>query len=81
MLISLLWEGKEYLFDGICDGVISKEKRGTGGFGYDPVFSPSGTNRTFGEMELEEKNRFSHRRKAADKLVSFLKEKTGGSGL
>lgn len=80
-VISLLWEGKEYLFDGICEGVITKEEQGTRGFGYDPVFSPSGTNRTFGEMELEEKNQFSHRRKAADKLVSFLKEKTGGAGL
>ena len=80
-VISLIWEEKEYFFEGICEGIIRKERQGTLGFGYDPIFSPSGTNRTFGEMELEEKNQFSHRRKAADKLVSFLKEQTHGSEL
>jgi len=80
-VISLIWEEKEYFFEGICEGIIRKERQGAKGFGYDPIFSPSGTNRTFGEMELEEKNQFSHRRKAADKLVSFLKEQTHGSEL
>lgn len=73
-VISLCWEGREYLFEGICEGVITQEKRGQEGFGYDPVFVPEGSTLTFAEMSLEEKGRFSHRKKAADKLVSFLQE-------
>jgi len=72
--ISLIWSGKEYIFEGICEGEIVREKKGQGGFGYDPVFLPSGSNRTFAEMDIAEKNLFSHRRKAADKLVLFLQE-------
>ena len=71
-VISLCWHGKEYQFEGICSGKISKEPKGTGGFGYDPVFIPSGSKLTFAEMGLTEKNLFSHRRKAADQLVLFL---------
>jgi XTP/dITP diphosphohydrolase len=71
-VISLIWEQQEYFFEGICEGTIILERSGRNGFGYDPVFMPSGTNRTFAEMDLEEKSRFSHRRKAADKLVQFL---------
>lgn len=73
-VISLLWEGREYLFEGICEGEITREKRGPGGFGYDPVFLPSGSKRTFGEMSTTEKNTFSHRKKAADQLVLFLQQ-------
>ena len=73
-VISLIWEGKEYLFEGICEGSITTERHGGNGFGYDPVFLPSGTNRTFAEMSLDEKNQVSHRKKAADKLVEFLKK-------
>jgi XTP/dITP diphosphohydrolase len=73
-VISLLWEGKEFLFEGICEGTIIQERRGTEGFGYDPVFVPAGSTRTFAEMSLAEKGQFSHRKKAADKLVSFLQE-------
>lgn len=73
-VISLIWEGQEYRFEGVCEGNITRERTGTGGFGYDPVFVPDGSNLTFGEMTLEEKGRMSHRRKAADKLVSFLQE-------
>lgn len=73
-VISLIWEGREYLFEGICEGEIASEKRGSAGFGYDPIFLPSGSNRTFGEMTTGEKNRFSHRKKAADKLVLFLQQ-------
>ncbi len=73
-VISLIYEGKEYLFEGVCDGNITDRPTGSGGFGYDPVFIPSGSNRTFAEMDLIEKNRFSHRRKAADRLVLFLQE-------
>jgi XTP/dITP diphosphohydrolase len=71
-VISLLWEGREWFFEGICEGVITQERHGAGGFGYDPVFMPDGHNRTFAEMTLEEKNQVSHRKKAADKLVLFL---------
>jgi XTP/dITP diphosphohydrolase len=73
-VISLIWQGKEYLFEGICPGTILTEPRGQQGFGYDPVFVPDGSDRSFAEMTLEEKNRFSHRKKAADKLVLFLQQ-------
>ena len=73
-VISLILEGKEYLFEGTCEGQIITEQRGQQGFGYDPVFIPGGSNRTFAEMSMEEKNRFSHRKKAADKLVLFLQQ-------
>ncbi len=72
-VISLIWNNKEYLFEGISEGRITKEPKGVEGFGYDAVFMPTGSNKTFGEMKLEEKNKFSHRRKATDKLVEFLK--------
>lgn len=71
-ILSLIWDGKEYLFEGITEGTITREKKGTYGFGYDPIFIPQGSKRTFAEMSLVEKNRYSHRRKAADKLVLFL---------
>lgn len=72
-IISLIISGKETIFEGICDGTISMEKRGEKGFGYDPVFIPSGTDKTFAEMSTEEKSRYSHRAKATAKLVAFLK--------
>lgn len=71
-VISLILAGREYFFEGICNGTISREPAGTNGFGYDPVFIPDGSRRTFGEMSLEEKKAFSHRRKATDQLVDFL---------
>ena len=71
-VISLIWKENEYFFEGISEGRIIHSQRGNQGFGYDPVFVPSGSNKTFAEMDLEEKNRFSHRKRAADKLVSFL---------
>jgi XTP/dITP diphosphohydrolase len=73
-IISLMWNGEEHLFEGIIKGKIINERRGTNGFGYDPVFIPEGSEQTFGEMQLAEKNIFSHRRKAMDKLIAFLKE-------
>jgi XTP/dITP diphosphohydrolase len=73
-VISLIWEGKEWLFEGICEGNITREPAGTGGFGYDPVFIPTGGDRTFAQMSMAEKNALSHRKKAADKLVLFLQE-------
>lgn len=75
-VISLLIDGRETLFEGICEGKIIEEKRGTQGFGYDPVFIPAGSSRTFGEMSLEEKTRYSHRARAIEKLVAFLSLRT-----
>jgi XTP/dITP diphosphohydrolase len=71
-VISLIWKENEYLFEGICNGSIIQAQRGDQGFGYDPVFVPHGAEKTFAEMSMDEKNRYSHRKKAADKLVSFL---------
>lgn len=71
-VISLIINGKEHQFEGICEGQIIAQRRGTEGFGYDPVFVPDGDTRAFAEMCLEEKNKFSHRGKAMKKLISFL---------
>ena len=71
-IISLIIDGKETLFEGICNGRIIHEKKGSHGFGYDPVFIPDGASKTFGEMRLEEKTEYSHRRRAVEKLVAFL---------
>jgi len=76
-MISLLLGGREHLFEGICEGTIEMAPRGTGGFGYDPVFTPKGASKTFGEMTLAEKSTYSHRRRAADQLVLFLQQHTG----
>ncbi|MBS1640335.1 MAG: RdgB/HAM1 family non-canonical purine NTP pyrophosphatase [Bacteroidetes bacterium] len=75
-VISLILNSKEYFFEGICKGKIITEQKGVSGFGYDPVFIPDGSNKTFAEMIMEEKNIFSHRRKATDKLIEFLKNYT-----
>lgn len=72
-VISLIWEGTEHQFEGVCNGHILPGPTGTGGFGYDPIFVPEGDTRSFAQMSLEEKNQYSHRRKAADQLVAFLK--------
>ncbi len=64
-------------FTGECRGCISREKKGSHGFGFDPIFIPDGENRTFGEMTPEEKNKFSHRGKALEKLYRFLEENLG----
>mgnify|MGYP000866691359 FL=1 len=71
-VISLLIDGRETLFEGICEGRIITERRGEQGFGYDPVFIPAGADKTFAEMTMQEKNKFSHRKKAVEKLVAFL---------
>ena len=76
-VISLILDGKEWFFEGVSEGEIIQDQRGHNGFGYDPVFMPSGSTRTFAEMDLEEKNKFSHRRKAADALVLFLQHREG----
>lgn len=71
-VISLQWNGQEYRFEGICEGIIIAQEKGKDGFGYDPIFIPDGDSRTFAEMTIPEKNIFSHRRKAMDKLINFL---------
>jgi len=71
-VISLLIDGKETLFEGICEGRIIEERHGVKGFGYDPVFMPEGSTKTFGEMSMEEKTKYSHRARATEKLVAFL---------
>ena len=71
-VISLIWDGKEYSFEGVSDGVITESSKGSKGFGYDPIFQPLGSAKTFGQMDLEEKTQHSHRKKAGDKLVLFL---------
>jgi XTP/dITP diphosphohydrolase len=72
-VISLILDDKEYFFEGICEGHILLKRKGTGGFGYDPVFRPDGARKSFAEMTTKEKNLFSHRKKAADKMILFLK--------
>jgi XTP/dITP diphosphohydrolase len=76
-VISLILDDKEYFFEGTCIGKIISEQRGENGFGFDPVFIPQGANRTFAEMKSEEKNIYSHRKKAGDKLITFLQEYYG----
>ena len=71
-VISLILNGEEKQFEGICKGLILKERRGINGFGYDPVFIPDGSSKTFAEMNIEEKSKFSHRKKAMTKLIDFL---------
>lgn len=74
-VISLILDKKEYFFEGICNGKIISERKGTNGFGYDPVFIPDGSDQTFAEMDMTEKNKFSHRKKAMEKLINFLNDK------
>ncbi|MDF9830485.1 non-canonical purine NTP diphosphatase [Parabacteroides sp. PF5-6] len=71
-VIALLLDEKEYLFEGIIEGTIIDQERGTAGFGYDPIFIPSGYDETFAEMGNEIKNTISHRALAVRKLADFL---------
>jgi len=72
-VISLIIDGKETFFEGIVKGNILTEKHGEKGFGYDPIFKPEGYDISFAEMDLDEKNKISHRGKAVQKLISYLK--------
>lgn len=74
-IIGLMMDGKEYLFEGRVDGIILTTTRGEKGFGYDPVFQPIGFDKSFAEMDADEKNAISHRGMAVKKLCAFLKEK------
>lgn len=72
--ICLIERGEEHLFEGIVRGTILQERRGTAGFGYDPIFQPEGYTETFAEMGNEEKNKISHRARAVQKLVEYLNQ-------
>ncbi len=72
-VISLVLNGVESQFEGIVEGEIMNEKRGDSGFGYDPIFKPNGFLETFAEMNLADKNKISHRGRAVEKLVIYLK--------
>lgn len=76
-VISLIWKATEYQFEGVCTGTLTTACRGNAGFGYDPIFIPDGADKTFAEMELEEKNRFSHRKKAVMLFTEFLNAQHG----
>lgn len=73
-VISLVIDGEEKQFEGIVNGEILKEKRGDSGFGYDPIFKPEGLEQSFAEMGLDDKNKISHRGRAVQKLVDYLKK-------
>lgn len=74
-VICLIWQGKEYYFEGICKGQISTEMHGENGFGYDPIFIPEGATKSFASMTMEEKHQYSHRQKAVTQLFEFLSKK------
>lgn len=71
-VICLNLSGQQYVFQGIAKGSITREKKGTDGFGYDPIFQPEEYQNTFAEISLEEKNKISHRGKATRALLQFL---------
>ncbi|HAX94972.1 MAG TPA: non-canonical purine NTP pyrophosphatase [Prolixibacteraceae bacterium] len=73
-VISLIINGVETRFEGIVNGVILREERGEGGFGYDPVFQPEESDLAFAEMSLSEKNKISHRGRAISALVNYLNQ-------
>jgi XTP/dITP diphosphohydrolase len=73
-VIALIFENKEYLFEGVVNGIIINEKKGNEGFGYDPIFIPEGNRLTFAEMDSGEKNKISHRARAFEKLIMFLNQ-------
>lgn len=79
-IICLIWNGIPHYFEGMCTGTITTEKRGNGGFGYDPIFIPSGYSQTFAELPPEVKNDISHRGKAVRKMAAFVQQQiTAGS--
>lgn len=71
-VVALVTDTEEQTFEGFVEGEITKEQTGDGGFGYDPVFRPTGYTETFAELDSSEKNRISHRGKAIQKFVAFL---------
>jgi XTP/dITP diphosphohydrolase len=75
-VISLVLDNREYQFSGTCEGHIALQPIGEQGFGYDPVFIPEGQDKTFAQMDMAGKNRFSHRIKAFNALLDFLRART-----
>jgi XTP/dITP diphosphohydrolase len=73
-VLVLIDGNKQYLFEGICEGKITDAPRGDKGFGYDPLFIPTGYTKTFGELDFEVKNKISHRGISLQKLKDFLPE-------
>lgn len=75
-VICLMQDSQPHYFEGVLSGTIIHEKRGTNGFGYDPVFVPNGQSRTLAEMTLAEKNTISHRAQAMQKFIMYLHQLT-----
>jgi XTP/dITP diphosphohydrolase len=71
-IIALRFNGSLHVFEGVCEGKIIDHPTGENGFGYDPIFIPNGSAKTFAQMTMDEKNIFSHRKKATKKLIDFL---------
>ena len=71
-VICLIWENQTYYFEGICKGQILSNMQGENGFGYDPIFVADGASKSFANMTMEEKNTYSHRKKAVTQLFDFL---------
>lgn len=74
-VIALNINGAQHLFEGIVNGTIRHSKSGTNGFGYDPIFEPENCGKTFAEMTMDEKNSYSHRARAIEKMIDFLNNK------
>jgi XTP/dITP diphosphohydrolase len=71
-VICLIWAQQTYYFEGICKGQILTGMQGENGFGYDPIFVPDGSTKSFASMTMDEKNQYSHRQKAVTQLFQFL---------
>jgi len=76
-IIALVGFGDPLLFEGVVKGMITQDKIGTNGFGYDPIFMPEGYSQTFAQMSLEEKNQLSHRAKAVNNFAAYMKMNIG----
>ncbi len=74
-IIALTIDNQQYLFEGIVNGIIRTKKTGTNGFGYDPIFEPENCGKTFAEMEMDEKNSYSHRARAIKKMITFMHDR------
>ena len=74
-VICLILDGKEYFFEGSIEGIITNEKIGYNGFGYDPIFLPNNFNLTFAQMSVKEKSKISHRAIAVSKFVKFINQR------